>query len=95
MGRITFTVINITQEFQGKYSTQAEFIVTPKDNKDESLIKENVIYDLGNPPAFLKVLDVKGNPVKGVKLIPGKKYQLMLVLKADKSETANIYFQTK
>jgi hypothetical protein len=95
MGRITYTVINITQEFQGNYSAQAEFIVAPRDNKPESQIKENVVYDLGKPPAFLKVMDVRGNEVKGVKLIPGKKYQLMLVQKADRSETANIYFKTK
>jgi hypothetical protein len=95
MGRITYTCLNITQEFQGNYSGQSEFTVYPKDNKPESQIVENVTYDLGNPPAFLKVTDVRGNPAKGVKLIPGKKYQLTLTLKADRSETANIYFKTK
>lgn len=95
-GRITFTVINLYQEFQGRYSTQAEFTISPKDpaNLDE-LIKENIIYDLGSPPANLKVFDVTGKEVKGVKLIPGKKYQLQLTVKADNSETANLYFKTK
>ena len=33
--------------------------------------------------------------VKGVKLIPGKKYMLQITVKADNSETANIYFKSK
>jgi hypothetical protein len=94
-GRITYTVISITQEFQGHYSDQAEFIVTPKSNDFADLIKENIVYDLGNPPKNLKVFDVASRQVKGVKLVPGKKYQLQLTVKADHSETANLYFKSK
>jgi len=95
MGRITATIVNLFQEFQGDYSTQSEFIVTPKDNAPENLMKENVVYELGKPPAGLRVLDVNGKDVPAVKLIPGKKYMLSLTIKADHSETLNIHFKTK
>ena len=39
--------------------------------------------------------DYKGEEVPGVQLNPGMKYMLVLTVKADKSETAQIYFETK
>jgi len=95
LGRITFTNVSIYQEFKGNYSTQPEFVVFGCDNRPASLMKENVMYDLGNPPASLKVIDVNGQKVKGVKLVPGMKYMLQLTIKADKSETACVYFKAK
>ena len=95
LGRITYTAVNIYQEFKGDYSTQSEFTVIPKGNDPSNLMKENVTYDLGNPPSSLKVIDITGKDVKGVKLVPGMKYMLQLTIKADKSETANIHFKSK
>ena len=93
-GRITFTTISIYQEFRGKYSSQPEFTISSQDSRPEHLIQADENYDLGNLPAWLKVTDVRGDPVDGVTLIPGMKYQLQLTVKADRSETANVYFET-
>ena len=94
-GRITFTAMSIFQKFEADYSHQAEFVVAPKDNKAESQLKPDTDYNLGDLPDHLKILDVRGNDVDAVKLIPGVKYMLQLTIKADKSETLNIYFKTK
>lgn len=94
-GRITFTSVSIFQKFQADYSHQAEFTVVPRDNKAASQLKPDTDYDLGNPPAILKILDLRGDEVKAVELLPGMKYQIQLTIKADKSETARIFFVTK
>lgn len=94
-GRITFTAISIFQEYEGDYSGQAEFAVVPRDNKPESQLKPETPYDLGKPPEHLKVLDLRGNEVKAVQLIPGKKYKLSLTIRGDDSETADVHFKTK
>jgi hypothetical protein len=94
-GRIVGTHIQIHQEYEGDYSHLAEFIVTPVDDKPESLMKPDTEYDLGKPPKTLKVLNVRKKEVKSVKLKPGLKYKLVLTVSADKSETALIHFKTK
>ena len=41
-----------------------------------------------------KVIDLTGKDVSGVQLKPGMKYKLNLTVKADHSETAQIFFKT-
>jgi len=94
-GRVTSTIVSIHQEFEGDYSHQAEFTIAPKDNTAATQMKPDTDYDLGNPPDTLQVRDVRGNPVPGVKLTPGLKYQLCLTLRADRSETIGVFFEAE
>lgn len=95
-GRITMVSLQIHQKFEADYSDHAEFIVTAKDlNNPQAQMKPGLAYDLGNPGPDFKVMNYKSEEVKGVALQPGMKYMLVLTVKADKSETAQIFFQTK
>ena len=95
-GRITMVAMQIHQEFEADYSDHAEFVITAKDaNNPQAQMKPGVEYDLGAPGPEFKVINFKGEDVPGVKLTPGLKYMLVLTVKADKSETAQIYFKTK
>jgi len=95
-GRITMVAINIFQEFEADYSHQAEFVIIASDtNNPQAQMKPGVEYDLGKPGPDFKVLNLTGDEVDGVVLQPGLKYQLNLVVKADKSETAQVFFKTK
>ena len=49
----------------------------------------------GKPGEGFKVLDLTNKEVPGVTLKPGVEYMLSLTVKADKSETAQVYFKTK
>lgn len=95
-GRITMVSLQIHQKFEADYSDQAEFVVTARDaNNPQAQMKPGVVYDLGHPGPDFMVLNYKGEEVSGVKLIPGMKYMLVLTVKADRSETAQIFFETK
>lgn len=95
LGRITMVTVGVYQQFQADYSHQADFTVFCKDNDTESQMKPGVEYALGQPGGKLSVINLEGKTVGGVKLDPGKKYKLVLTVKADKSETAQIEFKTK
>jgi hypothetical protein len=95
-GRITMVSVSIFQEFEADYSHQAEFTIVAKETNDpQAQMKPGVEYDLGRPGEGFKVLDLTGNEVEGVSLTPGLKYKLVLTVKADKSETAQIFLETK
>lgn len=95
-GRITAVSVQIHQKFEAAYSDHAEFVVTATNlNDPQAQMKPNTTYDLGAPGPNFKVTNYKGEEVPGVQLIPGMKYMLVLTVKADKSETAQIYFETK
>ena len=95
-GRITMVTVSIFQKFEADYSHQAEFTIVAKDtNNPEAQMKPGMEYDLGNPGTDFKVLDLTGNEVTGIKLLPGMEYQLQLIVRADKSETGQVFFKTK
>ena len=94
LGRITQVALSIYQQFKADYSNQPDFTVFTKDNASEAQMKPDVGYDLGKPAPY-SVIDLHNNAVDGVKLDPGKKYKLVLTVKADKSETASVEFKTK
>ncbi len=95
-GRITMVTVSIYQKFDADYSHQAEFTVIARDtNNPEAQMKPGVVYDLGNPGGGFKVLNLTSQEVPGVTLKPGMKYMLTLTVRADHSETAQIYFKTK
>ncbi|HRS29523.1 MAG TPA: hypothetical protein P5255_14795 [Phycisphaerae bacterium] len=95
-GRITMVSLQIHQKFEADYSDHAEFVVTARNlNDSEAQMKPNTTYDLGAPGPGFRVMNYKGEEVPGVQLNPGMKYMLVLTVKADKSETAQIYFETK
>jgi hypothetical protein len=95
-GRITMVSVSLYQEFEADYSHQAEFTVIASDtNNPQAQMKPGVEYDLGKPGEGFKVLNLTSQEVEGVTLTPGLKYQLTLTVKADKSETAQIFLETK
>jgi len=94
LGRITMVSLSIFQQFKADYSNQSDFNVFSKDNASEAQMKPDTEYDLGKPAPYT-VTDLHGNTIDGVKLDPGKKYKLVLTVRADKSETASIEFKTQ
>lgn len=95
-GRIMMVSAQIHQKFEADYSHNAEFILTARDvNNPQAQMKPGVEYNLGAPGGDLKVYDVYSKEVSGVTLQPGMKYMLVLTVKADKSESAQIYFETR
>lgn len=95
MGRITMVTVSIFQAFRGDYSHQADFTILAVDtNNPDAQMKEGVEYDLSNPGEGFKILDVTSKEIDTVKMTPGMKYKAMLTVKADKSQTAIIYFET-
>lgn len=96
-GRITMVQCQVHQKFEADYSHQAEFVVISRDtNNPDAQMKPGVEYDLGNPGDHgLRVLDLYGKDAAGVTLKPGVEYMISLTVRADKSETAQIYFKTK
>jgi hypothetical protein len=95
-GRITMVQFQIHQKFEADYSDHAEFVCVARDtNNPQAQMKPGTEYDLGKPGQQFKVINFKSDEVEGVALIPGMKYMLVLTVAADKSETAQIYFETK
>ncbi len=94
-GRITTVSVQIHQEFEADYSHLAEFKVFAASKDTQAQMKPGVEYDLGAPGEGFKVLNVTDDEVSGVELKPGLKHMLVLTVVADKSETAQIYFETK
>ena len=96
LGRITMVAVSIFQQYESDYSHQAEFTIVPKDSTNPAAqMKPETVYDLGKPGEGFKVLDLTGKEVAGVQLKPGLKYKLVLTVRADKSETAQVEFKTK
>lgn len=95
LGRITYVRAAIHRAFDGAYSSQPDFVIVSRDPGDaESYLKPNTRYDLSRPPDGFRILDVTGHEVPQVELDPGTEYQLILTLKADKSQMAIVYFTT-
>ena len=94
VGRVTMVSVSFYQEFKADYSHQPDFTFFTKDNSSEAQMKPDVEYDMGKPVAPFTVIDLEGKTTDGVKLDPGKKYKLVLTVKADKSETASVEFKT-
>jgi len=94
-GRITGTNMQIHQEFEADFSHQPEFIVFPRKDDAEHLLKPGVEYDLGHVSPQLKVLNFEKQDVDGVELRPGMDYLLVFTVSGDRSETVQVLFSTK
>jgi len=95
-GRITQVTVSIHQEFEADYSHQPEFTIFARDtNNPQAQMKPGIEYDLGCPGEAFKVIDLTGKEVEGVTLKPGLKHMLVLTVRADKSETGQVYFKTR
>lgn len=95
LGRITTVIVSIHQKFEANYSDHAEFTVVSRSQDPMAQMKPDTVYDLAALPGDYKVIDYKGSEVGKVELKPGMEYMLNLTVKADASETAQIYFKTK
>ncbi len=95
MGRITMVTVSIYQAFRGDYSHQADFTIYANDtNNPDAQMKEGTEYDLNKPGEGFKILDVNSKTIDSVDMTPGMKYKALLTVRADKSQTAIIYFET-
>lgn len=95
LGRITMVAISIHQAYEADYSHQAEFTIVARDvNNPDAQMRPDTEYDLGSPGGNFRVTNLTSQEVPGVTLKPGMKYKLSLVIRADKSETAQIEFKT-
>lgn len=94
MGRVTSVIINIYQKFESDYSHQADYTIVAGSNSAEAQMRPNETYDLGNLPPGFRILDISGAQVSSVSLKPGMEYLMNLTIRADKSETAQVYFET-
>jgi hypothetical protein len=96
LGRVSNVIINIFREFEGGYSSNADFIVTAADvNNPDAQMKPGVVYDLGAPGKDLRIMDRNGKTLETLKLDAGTKYLMNFVISADRSETVQVEFKTK
>lgn len=95
LGRITMVAVSIFQQYEADYSHQAEYTIVSKSQEPNAQMKPDTVYDLSKPGDGFKVIDLTGKTVEGVRLKPGLKYKLVLTVRADKSETAQIEMKTK
>jgi hypothetical protein len=94
LGRIRMISLSIFQKFEADYSDQAEFTIVARDNDPQAQMRPDVEYDLGEPGPNFRVLNFSNKEVSGVSLKPGLQYMLVFTVSADKSETAQVYFET-
>lgn len=94
-GRITSVIVNVYQKFEADYSHQPEFTIVSRDSMNpEAQMRAGMTYNLGNPGGEFRTLNLTGKDVTGVVLQPGKEYMLQITVRADKSETAQVFFRT-
>ncbi len=94
LGRISNITLSIYQKHEAEYSDHAEFTVFARDMTPGGQMKPNVDYNLSSPGSGFKVIDWQGGEVGGVTLKPGWKYMMVFTVKADDSESAQIFFET-
>jgi hypothetical protein len=95
LGPLSSVNVAIFHETGGRAAQQADFSVYSKDAKAPADIRPGVDYSLGNPGDKIGVLNAANKPASGVKLRPGEKYMLVLIVKGAQTETAQVEFQTK
>ncbi len=96
LGRITIVTVSIYQAFEADYSHQADFtIVAREGNNPAAQMRPDTPYDLSNPGEGFRVLDLNGKELPKVEMKPGMKYKVVLSIRADKSESAEIFFKTQ
>jgi hypothetical protein len=57
-------------------------------------MKPETEYDLSNPGEGFKVLDLTSNQVERVEMEPGRRYTVLVTVRADRSQSAVIEFMT-
>lgn len=96
-GFIKHVLLQVHQKFEADFSDIADFIVCSKDMQDHTAnLKPDTEYDLANLGPEFKIID--GRTDKDVDKIvfkPGVKYMLSFTVVADKSESTQIFFETK
>ena len=96
-GFIKSTHIQVHQKFEADFSDIADFIIFAKNSKDRNAdLKPGVEYDLANlGPNFTILNGRTDQEVSKVEFKPGVKYMLVFTVIADKSESTQIFFDTK
>jgi hypothetical protein len=95
MGRITGVTVSLYREFEADFSHQPDFTIIAADtNNPEAQMKPETEYDLSNPGEGFKVLDLTSNQVERVEMEPGRRYTVLVTVRADRSQSAVIEFMT-
>lgn len=95
LGYIQSTHMQIHQEFEADFSDLPDFVVYSTTGGSDAQLKPGVQYDLGNLGSSFTVRDKKNNVVNKIEFQPGREYLLVFTLRADRSESLQVYFQTK
>jgi hypothetical protein len=96
-GFIKSTHVQVHQKFEADFSDIADFVIFAKNSKDRSAdFRPGVEYDLANlGPNFTILNGRTDQEVSKVEFKPGVKYMLVFTVVADKSESTQIFFETK
>lgn len=95
MGRITMVTVSLYREFEADFSHQPDFTIIAEDtNNPEAQMKPETEYDLSNPGEGFKVLNLTNQEVEKVDLEVGRRYTVVLTVKADRSQSAVVEFMT-
>lgn len=95
-GFIKHVTMQVHQKFEADFSDIPDYTIFPREMNDPELnMKPGVTYDLGKLGDQFKILDKKDQEVDEVQFVPGQEYLLVFTVAADKSETIQVYFETK
>ncbi|MGE3182931.1 MAG: hypothetical protein AB7N71_14970 [Phycisphaerae bacterium] len=93
-GRVSYTNVAIYEVRGSKPSDQPEYIITPTGSGAEAQMKSGQTYSLTNPGPGFRIMNWENKDVSSVQLKPGKEYMFQFVIRADDSETAQVWFTT-
>lgn len=91
----TVSVGIFRQGRDGTASPQAEYSIYSTDPDAQAEIRPGVEHALGSPRGKIGIQNASNKTVEGVRLAPGQKYLLVLNVKGNQSETAQVEFVTR
>lgn len=95
-GFIKHVMMAIHQKFEADFSDIADYVIHSRDTQTSELnLKPDTKYELGSLGDQFRIMDRHDKEVPQVDLRPGSEYLLVFTVVADKSESIQIYFETK
>ncbi len=95
-GDIMSVHLQVHQKFEADFSDIADYVIhtTDANNRAEQM-KPGVEYELGDLGPKFTILNKNNQRVNKVEFVPGQEYLLVFTIRADQSESIQIYFKTK
>lgn len=94
-GRISNTTLTLYKKVGKKMSTQPEYTIVSTSTEAAGQMQPGQSYSLASPGAGFRTMDWQNKQVAGATLEPNTEYMLQFSIRADQSETAQIYFATR